>query len=114
MFCFSIRVLECSAKNDVNIQETFRAFLKLTRLTQTQKEIDEMNLKRQTSGYNQREFGRNRRRAVSPGPPAKSSNKNSPEEEEKSKPRSRSLVRRNTRKTKQQIIDAQTDNCCIS
>jgi len=35
-------------------------------------------------------------------------------EEVKSKPRSRSLIRRTSRKTKQQIRDARADDCNIS
>lgn len=110
---FRVKVLECSAKDDINIKEIFRTFLTLSKIFPRDTE-ESSGLKRRSSAYVSASKGT--RRAVSPVPekdkPGTSESKNT-----LSKPRSRSLIRRASRKTKQQMRDAQNvteDSCNIS
>ncbi|OXU25507.1 hypothetical protein TSAR_009325 [Trichomalopsis sarcophagae] len=118
------KVIECSAKDDYNIKEIFRCFVTLSRIVPKNPtgETDESGLRRRCSAYGSR--------SARPGSPGRSGNGSpgSPKqvlaaqgssvvtvaEEVKSKPRSRSLIRRASRKTKQQIRDAHAEDCNIS
>ncbi|XP_022917546.1 GTP-binding protein Di-Ras2 [Onthophagus taurus] len=109
-----VKVIECSAKDDINIKEIFRNFLNLSRIML--KDTDESGLKRRSSAYVSASKGARR-----PGSPAIEKDKKVGEssgssEAPKAKPRSRSLIRRASRKTKQQIRDAQStgDECTVS
>ncbi|XP_058803890.1 GTP-binding protein Di-Ras2 isoform X2 [Phymastichus coffea] len=116
------KVIECSAKDDYNIKEVFRCFVTLSRIVPKNPtgETDESGLRRRCSAYGSR--------STRPGSPSHSGSPGSPKqvlaaqgssvvavaEEVKSKPRSRSLIRRASRKTKQQIRDAHAEDCNIS
>lgn len=110
---FRVKVLECSAKDDINIREIFRTFLTLSKIFPRDTE-ESGGLKRRSSAYVSATKGN--RRAASPAPekdkPSTSESKNT-----LSKPRSRSLIRRASRKTKQQMREAQNgseDSCNVS
>lgn len=112
-----VKVLECSAKDDINIREIFRSFLTLSKLFPKDSE-DTTGLKRRSSAYVSASKGG--RRAVSPAPdkdrtPQGGEGSHSLTES-KAKPRSRSLIRRSSRKTKQQIRDAHNgvEECIVS
>lgn len=168
--CFSrVKVLECSAKDDINIKEIFRSFLTLSKLLPRKDPSDtSTGLKRRSSAYVSA-TSKDRRRADSPlleADRASGSGKQiarffpliyflcligtlkwrfigfycstlhlliPPDWVDKipfkvpfiagsgclegiqpSKPRSRSLIRRASRKTKQQIRDAQVNECNVS
>lgn len=113
-------MLECSAKDDINIKEIFRSFLTLSRIFPRDTD-DASGLKRRSSAYVS--ASKSSRRTASPAPEkvsggsasggsggGESSSQNLP------KPRSRSLIRRASRKTKQQIRDAHNgaEDCTIS
>ncbi|KAK5642000.1 hypothetical protein RI129_008167 [Pyrocoelia pectoralis] len=113
-----VKVLEVSAKDDINVKEIFRSFLTLSRLFP--KDSDETTgLKRRSSAYVSAS-SKGGRRAESPA--LEKEKINSVGEgshslgESKAKPRSRSLIRRSSRKTKQQIRDAHntTEECIVS
>lgn len=124
------KVMECSAKDDYNVKDIFRCFVTLSRIVPKNHvgESDESGLRRRCSAYGSRRSDRVGRsgsphgRTGSTGTvdnsqqvvAAQSSNIVSVNEETKSKPRSRSLIRRTSRKTKQQIRDTYTDDCNIS
>ncbi|XP_053973265.1 GTP-binding protein Di-Ras2 [Hylaeus anthracinus] len=119
------KVMECSAKDDYNIKDVFRCFVALSRIVQKNNagESDESGLRRRCSAYGSRRSGSPHGRTGSAGGhggnsqqtvAAQGSNVVAVTEETKSKPRSRSLIRRASRKTKQQIRDAHTDDCNIS
>ncbi|CAL7936239.1 GTP-binding protein Di-Ras2 [Xylocopa sonorina] len=124
------KVMECSAKDDYNIKDIFRCFVTLSRIVPKNQtgESDESGLRRRCSAYGSRRSDRNGRSGSPHGRTgsvgsggnsqqvvaAQSSNVVAVSEETKSKPRSRSLIRRTSRKTKQQIRDTYTDDCNIS
>ncbi|XP_066601797.1 GTP-binding protein Di-Ras2 [Prorops nasuta] len=117
------KVMECSAKDDYNIKDIFRCFVTLSKIIPKNPtgEADDSGLRRRCSAYGSRRSG-------SPSSRTGSAGSGSPQqvvaaqggsvvtvtEEVKSKPRSRSLIRRTSRKTKQQIRDAHADDCNIS
>ncbi|XP_034941687.1 GTP-binding protein Di-Ras2 isoform X2 [Chelonus insularis] len=116
------KVMECSAKDDKNIKEIFRCFVTLSKIVPKTPagEIDETALRRRRSAYGHRSGSPGGRTdSAGPGSPqqvlaAQGTSVVAVAEEVKSKPRSRSLIRRASRKTKQQIRDAHTDDCNIS
>ena len=112
--CFRVKVLECSAKDDINIREIFRTFVQISRVLQKETEGDTCALKRRSSTYMSASKGG--RRAVSPNPDKFGEGTSSQQESHKSKPRSRSLIRRFSRKNKATLRDAQssTEECRIS
>ncbi|XP_046602037.1 GTP-binding protein Di-Ras2 isoform X1 [Neodiprion lecontei] len=126
------KVMECSAKDDYNIKELFRCFVTLSRIVPKSPagETTESGLRRRCSAYGSRSFvqrsgspsGRTGSAGAGPGGQqqqqqllaAQGSTVVAIAEEVRSKPRSRSLIRRASRKTKQQIRDAHADDCNIS
>lgn len=114
---FRVKVLECSAKDDINIKEIFRSFLSLSRILPRDSD-DSTGLKRRSSAYVSASKGG--RRAASPAVDKEKNSAGSAESsnslETRSKPRSRSLIRRASRKTKQQIRDAHNgvEECTVS
>ncbi|GJQ83297.1 hypothetical protein Trydic_g8888 [Trypoxylus dichotomus] len=113
-----VKVLECSAKDDINIKEIFRSFLSLSRLFPKDSD-DSTGLKRRSSAYVSASKGG--RRAASPAVDKEKNTSTASAEssnslETRSKPRSRSLIRRASRKTKQQIRDAHNgvEDCSVS
>ncbi|CAH0546521.1 unnamed protein product [Brassicogethes aeneus] len=109
-----VKLFECSAKDDINIKEIFRSYLTLAKIYPPNLE-DPTGLKRQSSAYVSATKGRRRlgNSAVEKMKPTAGSS----EETESSsiKPRSRSLIRRASKKTKQQMRNANdTDKCQIS
>ncbi|XP_050340887.1 GTP-binding protein Di-Ras2-like [Bactrocera neohumeralis] len=112
------KVLECSAKEDQNVTDLFKTLLSLSRFLPVGSNNDGTSgLKRRSSAYVSASSSRNKNRNVSPFvsgdkksslvetviPTTSSANA-------KPKPRSRSLIRRASRKTKQQINNA-SDDC---
>ncbi|XP_076682912.1 GTP-binding protein Di-Ras2 [Andrena cerasifolii] len=117
------KVMECSAKDDYNIRDVFRCFVTLSKIVpkNTTGDTEESGLRRRCSAYGSRRSGSPHGRTGSAAGPGGNSQQtvaaqgsNVAPEETKSKPRSRSLIRRASRKTKQQIRDARTDDCNIS
>ncbi|XP_017885563.1 GTP-binding protein Di-Ras2 isoform X2 [Ceratina calcarata] len=115
------KVMECSAKDDYNIKEIFRCFITLSRIVPKNHtgDSDESGLRRRSSAYGSRRSGSPHGRTGSAGPGGHSqqvvaAQSSTVSEDTKSKPRSRSLIRRTSRKTKQQIRDTYTDDCNIS
>ncbi|KAL1518163.1 hypothetical protein ABEB36_001829 [Hypothenemus hampei] len=124
-----VKILECSAKDDLNIKEVFRAFLHLSKLSMTLPSsatvLNETPLKRRSSAYIS---NKGKKRADSPfleRTKSAGATAGAAEAEggtacldvatpQQIKPRSRSLIRRSSRKAKQQIRDAHTDECNIS
>lgn len=116
-------MLECSAKDDINIKEIFRTFLTLSRILPPSGEDGSGGLKRRSSAY-VRGGGRRRGQSPATGPSTSSANNSTDEaaggsalvthEAAKAKPRSRSLIRRSSRKAKQQMRDAHPDECNVS
>ncbi|KAI8118053.1 hypothetical protein FF38_09060 [Lucilia cuprina] len=111
------KVLECSAKEDNNVTDLFKTMLSLSRFLPvgSSNEGTTTGLKRRSSAYVSASSSRNKNRNASPSissdkksslvdavDPASSS-------DAKLKPRSRSLIRRASRKTKQQINNASED-----
>lgn len=120
--CFCrVKVLECSAKDDFNIKEIFRCFLTLSRILPTSGDDSSGGLKRRSSAYvSASSKNKAGRRTGSPALESTASSVASSAEGAaggievtRSKPRSRSLIRRSSRKTKQQMRDAH-DDCNIS
>ncbi|XP_075225909.1 GTP-binding protein Di-Ras2 [Lycorma delicatula] len=116
------KLMECSAKDDYNIKDIFRCFVMLSRILPPSGE--ETTLKRRSSAY-VRQGGT--RRGGSPAGTGSSNPSGATAEATSSpvttpggtnppKPRSRSLIRRCSRKAKQQIRDAQGtgDDCNVS
>ncbi|KAF7990716.1 hypothetical protein HCN44_000521 [Aphidius gifuensis] len=115
------KVMECSAKDDYNIKELFRCFVTLSKIIpKNPTDSDESVLRRRCSAYGSRRSGSPSGRTGSAGPgtqqvlAAQGTSVVTVAEEVKSKPRSRSLIRRASRKTKQQIRDSHADDCNIS
>ncbi|KYN03450.1 PREDICTED: GTP-binding protein Di-Ras2 [Cyphomyrmex costatus] len=118
------KVMECSAKDDYNIKDVFRCFVTLSKIVPKNPtgEVEQSGLRRRCSAYGSRRSGSPSGRTGSAGPggnlqqvvAAQGPSVVSVTEEVKSKPRSRSLIRRTSRKTKQQIRDARADDCNIS
>lgn len=108
-----MKVLECSAKDDINIKEIFRSFLTLSRILPRDTE-DASGLKRRSSAYVSSSKGG--RRTASPAMDKATSSEEGAQKETRIKPRSRSLIRRSSRKTKQQIRDAHNgvEECTVS
>ncbi|KDR14940.1 GTP-binding protein Di-Ras1 [Zootermopsis nevadensis] len=116
-----VKVLECSAKDDYNIKEIFRCFLTLSRILPAGGDDSSGGLKRRSSAYvSASSKSKGGRRTGSPasesmGASAAASTEGATGglEVTRSKPRSRSLIRRSSRKTKQQMRDAH-DDCSVS
>ncbi|EDW08169.1 GTP-binding protein Di-Ras2 [Drosophila mojavensis] len=122
------KVLECSAKEDTNVTELFKTLLSLSRFLPASSgssggpggsscEAAPSGFKRRSSAYVSASSSRNKNRMNSPSVSGdkKSSlvdavDVASTSAEAKLKPRSRSLIRRASRKTKQQINNA-SDDC---
>ena len=119
--CCRVKVLECSAKDDYNIKEIFRCFLTLSRILPAGGDDSSGGLKRRSSAYvSASSKNKAGRRTGSPavestGTSAAASSEGATGglEVTRSKPRSRSLIRRSSRKAKQQMRDAH-DDCNIS
>lgn len=102
-----VKVLECSAKDDINIKEIFRSFLSLAKIFP--KDPEELGLKRTASAYIKggRKGSPSLERAKQEG--------SSSDNHGFSKPRSRSLIRRASKKTKQQLSNrSESDDCNVS
>ncbi|XP_067002035.1 GTP-binding protein Di-Ras2 [Anabrus simplex] len=111
------KVMECSAKDDYNIKDIFRCFITLSRILRPVGEEVVGGLKRRSSAYVSASKGG--RRAGSPAGLEASSSTPTSEgsgglEVAKAKPRSRSLIRRSSRKAKQQMRDAHAEDCHVS
>ncbi|XP_030560641.1 GTP-binding protein Di-Ras2 [Drosophila novamexicana] len=121
------KVVECSAKEDTNVTELFKTLLSLSRYLPASSssvgpgaasvEPAPSGFKRRSSAYVSASSSRNKNRMNSPSVSGdkKSSlvdavDVASTSAEAKLKPRSRSLIRRASRKTKQQINNA-SDDC---
>ncbi|CRL00198.1 CLUMA_CG013472, isoform A [Clunio marinus] len=127
VFCelpkLKVKVMECSAKDNYNINELFKTLLSLSKIIPTESSIETNGgpFKRRSSAYVSA-TSKGRSRVPSPGNDksssfmASGSNGNEASgSETKSKPRSRSLIRRSSRKTKQQMQNAGTsvEDCSI-
>jgi hypothetical protein len=113
-----VKVLECSAKDDYNIKDIFRCFLTLSRILPAGGDDSSGGLKRRSSAYvsasSKNKAGRRTGSpATEPSAAASSEGAAGGLEVTRSKPRSRSLIRRSSRKAKQQMRDAH-DDCNIS
>ncbi|KAH8316662.1 hypothetical protein KR067_012815 [Drosophila pandora] len=128
------KVLECSAKEDSNVTDLFKSLLSLSRFLPASSgsggsgaagEAAPSGFKRRSSAYVSASSSRNKNRMNSPalGGAGGSGDKKgsglvdavdvaSTSAEAKLKPRSRSLIRRASRKTKQQINNA-SDDCNV-
>ncbi|XP_018319769.1 GTP-binding protein Di-Ras2 [Agrilus planipennis] len=111
-----MKVLECSAKDDINIREIFRSLLNLSRIIPRDSD-DTTQFKRRSSAYVSN--SKSGRRTASPDKEKSTSaaeGGGSHSLETRAKPRSRSLIRRSSRKTKQQIREANnsSEDCNIS
>ncbi|XP_063228063.1 GTP-binding protein Di-Ras2 [Bacillus rossius redtenbacheri] len=120
-----VKVIECSAKDDINIKEIFRSFVTLSRILVAAGGDDcATGLKRRSSAYVSASSKGQRRcspaRVESSGSGAGGGGGGaeggcgSGLEVGRPKPRSRSLIRRSSRKAKQQMRDAQADECHVS
>lgn len=115
------KVLECSAKDDYNTTELFKNLLSLSRYLPLGKNEGTSGLKRRSSAYVSASSSRNKNRNASPSVPNDKKNNqssivegdNGASGESNFKPRSRSLIRRASRKTKQQINNAAGDDCNV-
>ncbi|CAB3387300.1 Hypothetical predicted protein [Cloeon dipterum] len=123
-----VKVMECSAKEDRNIKEVFRSYLTLSKIIPATEGGESSaagasggsggggGLKRRSSAY---VSNKGNRRSVSPAVGAGeeaaggSSSSLEPTGFSRFKPRSRSLIRRSSRKAKQQMRDA-NDDCHVS
>uniref|UniRef100_A0A336LLT0 CSON010367 protein n=1 Tax=Culicoides sonorensis TaxID=179676 RepID=A0A336LLT0_CULSO len=116
-----VKVLECSAKDDINVTDLFKTMLSLSRILVLPGSNDQQpttGLKRRSSAYvSATSKGKRDMSAASSsndtrhGSPSFLNTSNSSTESAKSKPRSRSLIRRSSRKTKQQIQNA--EDCSV-
>ncbi|KAG5677477.1 hypothetical protein PVAND_007235 [Polypedilum vanderplanki] len=125
-----VKVMECSAKDNYNVTELFKTLLSLSKIIPTEhNETYGGPLKRRSSAYvSATSKGRNRVPSPSlcsdkstsssfmPSSSSNNGNEASGSDSIKSKPRSRSLIRRSSRKTKQQMASAGgtgVDDCSI-
>ncbi|XP_050691169.1 ras-related protein Rap-1b-like [Eriocheir sinensis] len=111
---FRCRVIECSAKENLHIKDIFRTFLQIGKVPQG----EDSSLKRQSSAYCKT---RSQHRSQTPPSDRESIPENGgasgstpPSAFSRNKPRSRSLIRRSSKKAKQQVRDAQPDECSLS
>lgn len=125
-----MKLVECSAKDNVNVREVFKCFLGLSRFLNGVEDLSACPLKRRSSAYVS--HTKSSRRAESPvalsvsaatsvaKSPASPTGREgsldqSKNDQDRPKPRSRSLIRRCSRKTKQQIRDSgAVDECNVS
>ncbi|RWS04456.1 Ras-related protein RabO-like protein, partial [Dinothrombium tinctorium] len=107
------KVMECSSKNDINVREVFKAFLQLAKIPMPN---DDCGLRRRSSAHSS--VPRTRPNTLSPHTAA-----NAPEPPmspssslgQRLKPRSRSLIRRTSKKVnKVKDPNAEPDDCFIS
>ncbi|CAL4081149.1 unnamed protein product, partial [Meganyctiphanes norvegica] len=111
------RVIECSARENLHVKDIFRTFLQIGRVPQG----EDTSLKRQSSAYSK---NRSQRRSASPQPQqyqesiiesaGASGLTTPPSAFSRNKPRSRSLIRRSSKKAKQHVKDAHPDDCTLS
>ncbi|XP_044766507.1 GTP-binding protein Di-Ras2 [Coccinella septempunctata] len=106
-----VKVLECSAKDDINVREVFRSFLKISRIFPKDSEDQPSGLKRTASAYMSHKGGKK-----TGSPSLERAKPEGSENGSLSKPRSRSLIRRTSRKAKQQLRDTRNgcDDCNVS
>ena len=107
-----ITFLEASAKEERNIREIFKSFLTLSKISI---QMEDSSLKRRSSAYVKSRTGVGSGSGSGSGKPTSSASdspskivQKSPQflSEESAKPRSRSLIRRSSRKAKQNVRDA--------
>lgn len=104
------QTLQCSAKEDKNIREIFKSFLTLSKIPIHQ---EESSLKRRSSAYVKSRVPKDSSTPHDESPSKILATTKSPQfltedSAGKSKPRSRSLIRRSSRKAKQNVRDAST------
>ncbi|XP_050546188.1 ras-related protein Rap-2c [Daktulosphaira vitifoliae] len=126
-----VKLVECSAKDNVNVREVFKCFLGLSRFLNGTEDFSTCPLKRRSSAYVSHTKASRRAEspvalsvtaatsvAKSPASPTGRGNHTvdqSKNDQDRPKPRSRSLIRRCSRKTKQQIRDSgAVDDCNVS
>ncbi|CAD7091776.1 unnamed protein product [Hermetia illucens] len=116
------KVMECSAKDDYNVTELFKTLLSLSRFLPVGNNENTSGLKRRSSAY----VSATSKGKARIGSPSISTTSNTSvltstsaiadptaSGESRLKPRSRSLIRRSSRKAKQQIQNAPTDDCNV-
>ncbi|XP_046993598.1 GTP-binding protein Di-Ras1 [Schistocerca americana] len=125
------KVLECSARDDYNVRDVFRTLLTLSRILPASGDEVTSGLKRRSSAYVSASKAAHRRggspATTAPPPCASSAEAAGPASGgaagaaslepggARAKPRSRSLIRRSSRKAKQQMRDAHgADDCNVS
>lgn len=97
--------MECSAKDERGIIDLFKAFLTLAKISLPNSGELGSGLKRRSSAYH----SRNKEKSSTTTTTTSSSEQFlSADTAQKSKPRSRSLIRRSSRKAKEQVRDAST------
>uniref|UniRef100_A0A182FCU0 Uncharacterized protein n=2 Tax=Anopheles albimanus TaxID=7167 RepID=A0A182FCU0_ANOAL len=114
--------MECSAKDDYNIMDIFRTFVTLSRILPANGSAESgSGLKRRSSAYvsasskAKSRIGSPSIGCEKPKDPSfltASTSEGTSSGDVKSKPRSRSLIRRSSRKTKQQIQNASGAEDC--
>jgi len=123
-------LIECSAKDNVNVRDLFKCLLVLSRKLNGTEDQSACPLKRRSSAYvshtkssRRAETGATTSNPVAAGGVGGSGghgNRGDEQQQERAKPRSRSLIRRCSRKTKQQIRDTTggsgggVDDCNVS
>lgn len=120
IFCYSrAKLIECSAKENYNVKEIFKQFVILSRILLNTN--DESSLKRRSSAYVSATSKNSKTSASSTTLSVNDESSHEPcsstasETTLRPKPRSRSLIRRCSRKTKQQVRDtADVDECIVS
>jgi hypothetical protein len=114
-----VKLIECSAKDNVNVRDLFKCLLVLSRKLNGTEDQAACPLKRRSSAYvshtkSSRRAADNAGTATTSGPAGGASGHGRDEhqlqqqqqqQQERAKPRSRSLIRRCSRKAKQQIRD---------
>ncbi|XKL63930.1 hypothetical protein PGB90_006294 [Kerria lacca] len=112
------KLIECSAKDNINIKEIFKQFVILSRILLNTN--DESSLKRRSSAYvsatskNSKTSASSTTLSVNDESSHEACSSGS-ETSLRPKPRSRSLIRRCSRKTKQQVRDTgEVDDCNVS
>ncbi|XP_025406904.1 ras-related protein Rap-1b [Sipha flava] len=129
-----VKLIECSAKENVNVRDLFKCLLVLSRKLNGSEDQAAGQLKRRSSAYvshtksSRRAENASAVATTSASPSSAASGHGRDElqhqqqqQQERSKPRSRSLIRRCSRKTKQQIRDTTAggngggvDDCNVS